>query len=134
MLISLHEANLAIEAARRHAESLGVAVAIAVVDDGGLLIALSRMDRAAHLSSQIAEAKGVGAAVLQLDGSDLAGLYKTLPGVFAAINRLARVPLFPGPGSIAIRRGGECVGAIGVSGASAEQDFACAQAGIRAIT
>ena len=50
----------------------GLRVTVAVVDEGGLLKALGRMDGAPPLSAQIAEAKAVGAAVWHRDGDELA--------------------------------------------------------------
>ena len=47
---------------------------VAVVDEGGLLKALGRMDGAPPLSAQIAEAKAVGAAVWHRDGDQLASV------------------------------------------------------------
>ena len=52
----------------------GLDVTVAVVDEGGLLKALGRMDGALPLSAQIAEAKAVGAAVRHRDGDQLASV------------------------------------------------------------
>ena len=64
MPVSLDEATQVIARAHAKATELGVRVTVAVVDEGGLLIALSRMDGAIPLSPQIAEAKAVGAVMM----------------------------------------------------------------------
>lgn len=129
MPLSLADAQQAVERAHGKAKELGLQVTVAVVDAGGLLVALSRMDGAPPISPQIAEAKAVGAAIFLRDGGWLAQTAQERPGFFKAADRLARVPLIPGPGSALIRQDGAVVGAVGVSGARPDQDLACAEAG-----
>jgi uncharacterized protein GlcG (DUF336 family) len=133
MPLTLKEANEVIDRAHAKATELGVKVTVAVVDEGGLLIALSRMDGAIPLSPQIAEAKAVGAAMFMRDGGWLRQAYQDRPGFFHAVDRMVRTPLIPGPGSVPIKRAGNIVGAIGVSGASPEQDLECAEAGVASL-
>jgi glc operon protein GlcG len=85
------------------------------------------------LTPQIAEAKAVGAAMLQRDGASLGDLAKDRPGFFSVADRLVRVPIVPGLGSVLIRRDGKVLGAIGVSGGRPEQDLECAEAGISSV-
>jgi uncharacterized protein GlcG (DUF336 family) len=128
--LSLEETQQVIARAQAKASEDGIRVTVAVVDEGGLLIALSRMDGAPPLSPQIAEAKAVGAAMLYRDGASLADLAKERPGFFSVADRLMRVPIVPGLGSVLIRRDGKVLGAVGVSGGKPEQDLECAQAGV----
>ncbi|MHB8613283.1 MAG: GlcG/HbpS family heme-binding protein [Candidatus Dormibacteraceae bacterium] len=130
MGLNLHDANELIERAHAKAAELGIRVSVAVVDEGGLLIALARMDGAAPLTPQVAEAKAVGAAMLHRDGASLGELAKDRPGFFSVVDRLVRVPIVAGLGSVLIRRDGAVLGAAGVSGGRPEQDLECAQAGI----
>ena len=132
MGVSLAEAQELITRAQAKAADIGIRVTVAVVDEGGLLVALSRMDGAPPLSPQIAEAKAVGAAMLYRDGGALAELARDRPGFFAVADRLVRVPIVPGLGSLLIRRENSVLGAIGVSGGKPEQDLECAQAGLSA--
>jgi uncharacterized protein GlcG (DUF336 family) len=122
-----------IAAAHNHARANAWAIAVAVVDEGGLLVALARMDGAFPLSSQIAEAKAAGAALWHRDGERLAATREAYAGFFDAVSRLARLPLIPGPGSVLIEDGGRVLGAAGASGASGDDDRACIEAGIRAL-
>jgi glc operon protein GlcG len=131
MPLSLSDANQVIEKAHARAAQIGVKVTVAIVDEGGLLIALSRMDGATPLSPQLAEAKAVGAAMMLRDGAALAQMAQDRPGFFSAVDRLVRVPLIPGLGSLPLKQDGKIVGAIGVSGARPEQDLDCAEAGLR---
>jgi glc operon protein GlcG len=130
MPLTLAEATNAIAGAHAHAAHLEIRVTVAVVDEGGLLIALGRMDGAPPLSPQVAEAKAVGAAMLYRDGASLAELAKDRPGFFAVADRLTRVPIVPGLGSVLVRRDGRVLGAVGVSGGRPEQDLECAEAGL----
>ena len=126
----LARANTLIDKALAKATQLGIKVTVAVVDEGGLLVALSRMDGATPLSPQIAEAKAVGAAMMHRDGASLAQLAKDRPGFFSVADRLVRVPLVPGLGSVLIKEDGNVVGALGISGGSPDQDLEIAEAAL----
>lgn len=128
--LNLHDANQLIAGAHAKAGELGIRVTVAVVDEGAHLIALARMDGAAPLTPQVAEAKAVGAAMLHRDGASLGELAKDRPGFFSVADRLVRVPIVPGLGSVLIKRDGKVLGAVGVSGGRPEQDLECAEAGI----
>lgn len=130
MPLSLNEANNVIEKAHAKAAQLGIKVTVAVVDEGGHLIALSRMDGAIPLSPQLAEAKAVGAAMFLRDGEALAKMAQDRPGFFSAADRMVRVPLIPGLGSVLIKEDAKIIGAIGVSGGRPDQDLECAEAGL----
>ena len=134
MPLMLEEAQTVIAGAHEHASQLGIHIAVAVVDEGGHLQALGRMDGAPALSAQIAEAKAVGGAVWHRDGDSLAAVHRERAGFFAQVDRLVRLPLIPGPGSVLIRRGHAVLGAVGVSGAAPEQDKVCAEAGLASLT
>ena len=133
MPLTLEDANKVIAGAHARASEMGVSVTAAVVDEGGHLVALGRMDGAPPLSPQIAEAKAVGAAMLLRDGGSLLQTSQDRPDFFHAVDRLVRMPLIPGPGSMPIKKDGMTVGAVGVSGAKPEQDLVCAHAGLASI-
>jgi glc operon protein GlcG len=133
MPLTLDQTQMLIAAAHEHARGAGLEVTVAVVDEGGLLKALGRMDGAPPLSSQIAEAKAVGAAVWHRDGDQLAGVQDQRAAFFGQVSRLTRLPLIPADGSVLIREGDAILGAVGVSGAKPEEDRECAEAGLAAI-
>jgi len=70
--------------------------------------------------------------MLHRDGASLGDLAKDRPGFFSVADRLVRVPIVPGLGSVLIRRDGKVLGAVGVSGGRPEQDLECAEAGVSA--
>jgi|SRR5450759_4098938 len=130
MPLTLAAANNVIAKAHAKAHALGIKVTVAIVDEGGHLVALSRMDGAMPLSPQLAEAKAVGAAMFLRDGEALAKMAQDRPGFFSAADRLVRVPLIPGFGSALVEENGNVIGAVGVSGGRPDQDLECAQAGL----
>jgi glc operon protein GlcG len=131
--LNLVQANALIAAAHDHAADNDWKIAVAVVDEGGLLVALGRMDGAFPLAPQIAEAKAAGAALWHRDGERLAASRDSHEGFFDAVSKLVRLPLIPGPGSVVIRDAGSVLGAAGASGASGDDDRACVEAGLRAV-
>jgi uncharacterized protein GlcG (DUF336 family) len=133
MPLTLEQALTVVAGAHEHAGQLGVRIAVAIVDEGGFLQALGRMDGAPPLASQIAEAKAVGAAVWHREGDALLELNEARPAFFAQVDRMVRVPMMPGLGSLLIRRGDAVLGAVGISGARPEQDRDCARSGLAAL-
>jgi len=128
-------AQAIIVAAQGHALARDLAVTVAVVDAGGHLVMLDRMDGAFPLSPRIAEAKAHSAAIWQRDGHVIAEQQSDRPAFVAAVNGLSRMPLIPAAGSLVVRDGsGAVLGAVGVSGATADEDRACAEAGLAAIS
>jgi glc operon protein GlcG len=128
-------AHTLVAAAHDRARELGLRIAVAIVDEGGLLVLLDRMDGAFPLASQIAEAKAQGAAVWHRDGHVIAEQQENRPTFVDAVSRMTRLPLIPGAGSLVVRDGaGIVIGAVGVSGAKPDEDRACAQAGLDALS
>ncbi len=126
-------AQAALDAAVARAERLGVAVNVAVTDAGGTLLAFGRMDGAFAFSGAIAVDKA--RTVCGFGGAPSDALYDAIAGeppVRDGIAGRAEVAAFAG--GVPVRVGGELVGAVGVSGASAERDKECASAGARALT
>ena len=133
MPLTLKQAQEVVDRAHAKAREIGINVTVAVVDEGGLLITLGRMDGAPPISPQVAEAKAVGAAMLHRDGASLAELAKDRPGFFSVVDRLVRVPIVPGLGSSLIKRGDQVIGAVGISGGKPDQDVEIAQAGLSGV-
>ncbi len=133
-MVKHDEALRIIEAAHVHAAHISVRVSVAVVDAGGHLVALGRMDGADPVSPQIADAKAVSASMFQRDGGSLLQTATERPAFFNAVSGLTRMRLVPGHGSVLLEHDGAIVGAVGVSGAKPEQDLECAEAGARTFT
>ena len=133
MSLTLIEAEKIIAAAQAKAASLGVKVTVVVVDAGGHVIAVQRMDGAIPMSPKIAEGKAVGAAMFGRDGAGLLTTANDRPAFWTSVKDMAGKAIVPGPGSLPIAREGATVGAVGVSGAKPDEDLACAEAGLSSL-
>jgi uncharacterized protein GlcG (DUF336 family) len=133
MTLTLADAEKVITATHAHAAKLDIRVSIAVVDLGGNLVALKRMDGATPMTPAVAEGKALGAAMFQRDGGWLLSVANDRPAFYGAISGMARRQMVPGLGSLPITKGGEILGAVGVSGGKPEQDLECAEAGVSSL-
>ncbi len=129
--IALEAASAAALAAVRHAESLGLRINVAVVDAGGHLTAFLRMPGAFIQSIELAIDKAYTAAGFGFPTKDWMRLVGHDDGMKLGFSSRPRLIVFGG--GLPIRADGELIGGIGVSGASEEQDEACARAGLKAV-
>jgi uncharacterized protein GlcG (DUF336 family) len=104
-------------------------VTIAIVDDGGHLLALQRLDGAAPVSAHIAPAKAHTAAL----GRRETKVYEDV--INGGRTSFLSAPEIKGmlEGGVAIIKDGQCIGAVGVSGVKSNEDAQVAKAGIAAI-
>src|SRR5262249_38064931 len=93
MPLTLQEAQTVIIGAHERAAQAGALVTVAVVDEGGHLQALGRMNGAAPLSAQIAETKAASVALFRRDGSVLRQMQEDSPGFFAQLGRAVPTPI-----------------------------------------
>ena len=118
-------------AAAAEAEALknNWAVTIAIVDDGGHLLHLSRLDGAAAMSAHIAPAKAHTAALARKETKVYEDIINN--GRFAFLS----APEIKGmlEGGVPIIKDGQCLGAVGVSGVKSVEDAQVARAGMAAI-
>lgn len=105
------------------------AVTIAIVDDGGHLLYLQRLDGAPPVSAHIAPAKANTAAMGQRESK-----------VYEDVINGGRASFLSAPyiqgmleGGVPILKDGQCLGAVGVSGVKSNEDAQIARAGIAAI-
>src|SRR5919106_3593591 len=129
MALSIDIAEKVLAGARAKAKGMNVPMSFAIVDQGGYLIAVARMDGAAVLTPSVAHSKAYTAATLRRASAEVGALAESRPYFFASIVNIGAVPLIAGGGGLPIRQGGEVVGGIGASGGTPEQDVECAQAG-----
>jgi glc operon protein GlcG len=134
MSLTLHEARAVSDRVRERATELGATVTIAIVDAGGHLQVLDRMDGANPLSARIAPAKAAGVALFHRDSSDLMSLAQAYPAVFAQIIEVAGTPIVAGRAARLLRREGVVVGAIAIAGGTLEQDDECADVGYDSLS
>jgi glc operon protein GlcG len=116
-------------AAEAEAKTHRWAVTIAVVDDGGHLLWLQRLDGAAPISAQIAPAKARTSAL----GRRESKVYEDM--INGGRSAFLSAPSLDGmlEGGVPVMVDGHCVGAVGVSGVKASEDAQIARAGIAAL-
>lgn len=132
MGLTLAAARRIVAAVLAEAAAMGVPLSAAVVDDGDRLIAFERMDGADLVSVELARDKAFTALVNRMPTGDLGPVVQ--PGTeFYGYDSVAGGRMIVFAGGVPLERGGVLVGALGVSGGSAEQDQRAADAGVRAF-
>ena len=123
--LGVDDAALLIEGARQHATHLDVPMCIAVVDESGNLIAFERMDGGKTSSIGVAQNKAYTAGAARKATHEYNAA--CVPGnlVFGIHTELSVVG-----GGLPVWADDDCVGGIGLSSGTPDQDIACAQAGI----
>lgn len=129
--ITIAQAKRVADAALAPARENGWTVVAAIVDPGGCLVYLEKLDETQVGSVRIAEAKARSAAI-----------FKRPTKMFQ--ERLARggdgllvlrlEGAMPVEGGVPLIHNGKLIGALGISGGSSEEDEACAQAGAAALS
>ena len=102
-------------------------VTVAVVDEGGYLLHLDRMDGARHHTPEFAMLKARTSAIFRAPTKVLEDAAKERPGRASLPGILAL------QGGLPILFDGECIGGIGVSGVKSHEDEQIAQAGLAAL-
>lgn len=113
-----------LDSAMAYSASQGYAMSIAIVDDGGFLLEFNRASNAAKGTVDVAIKKARASAMFTLPSGQFGDLVRQaeLQGMEQTNGGLC---LFPG--GVPVRDGKHVVGAIGVSGGSAEQDLEVAE-------
>lgn len=118
-----------LNAAKSHALQNNWAVSIAVVDDGGHLLGMVRLDGAATISAHICVAKAHTAAMGQRDSK-----------IYEDIINGGRISFLSAPtlsgmleGGVPVMKDGQCLGAVGVSGVKSSEDAQIAREAIAAL-
>ena len=130
--LTLAAARRMMEAAESTARKLRVAMSIAVVDCGDQLVDFERMDGADLVTIRLARDKAFSALMNRMPTRDLAPLVQ--PGAeFYGYDSLAGGRMIVFAGGMPLERDGVLVGAVGVSGGSAEEDQLAADAAVGAL-
>jgi uncharacterized protein GlcG (DUF336 family) len=130
--LTLAEARRVLQAALGKAEAIGQPMNVAVVDDGGHLLAFARQDGAILASVDIATGKARTAALMKMSTAELGKAAAPGAPLYGIEVTNGGLVIFGGGIPLAGKRG-DVVGAIGVSAGSVEQDVAVAQAGADAF-
>jgi glc operon protein GlcG len=102
-------------------------VTIAILDDGGHMLLLTRMDGSSPVTAEIAALKGRSAAISRR--STKVGEDRIAAGRVS----LLKMPTLPVQGGLPIMYEGQCVGGIGVSGVQSHEDEQVGKAGLAAL-
>ena len=128
--LSLEKARKIIRAGEKKAKEMNIAAVFAVVNPEGNLIIEERMDNAILVSVEVAYKKAYTAAALKLNTEDLTALVQ--PGaMFYGLQSDPKYIVFGG--GMLLKINGKIVGAVGVSGGSAQEDMEIAKACVKAF-
>jgi glc operon protein GlcG len=131
--LTLAGAQAVLAAAERRAVEIDVPMDIAVVDDGGHLLAFSRMDGAKLSSVEIAIAKAHCAAIRRTPTGPVRNGEQVNLAVSLGLAISSHGRQIPLRGGLPLEIEGICVGAIGASNGNEDQDVDVAEAGLRAL-
>lgn len=140
-MTTLHDAQVLIAEAFAKATALSLKpLTVAVLDQGGNIRAIARQDGASNLRPELAIGKAAGALAMGVSSRALGEMAADRPQFVNAVAALAPRGLVPAAGGVLIAdASGQCVGAIGVTGDTSDQDEICAlhaieAAGLRALS
>jgi glc operon protein GlcG len=134
--LNLRGAEVVLAAARQQAAVMGLKVNIAIVDDGGHLLAFARMDGARPASVATAITKASTAATFRQETGPLPP--KGEPDLLLNLSLQNAAAASGGKlttlkGGVPILVDGQVIGGVGVGGGTGEQDAEVARAGIKAL-
>lgn len=129
--ITLAEAKKAAAAALAPAIDNGWTVAVAIVDPGGHLVYLEKLDDTQVGSVRVAETKARSAAIYKRSTKMLQDVLARGGDGWRMLRLEGAIPV---EGGVPLLVDGKLVGALGVSGGSSAEDEACAVAGAAALS
>ena len=128
MPLTLDEANLVVIGALEKAAELGIRVSVAVCDNGGRLIAFSRMDGSSWAGIRGSMGKASASSGFRRPSGDLAQMADS--SIFRSVFEEENGRVIATKGAVPAFRDGFIVGACGVGGGTGDQDEECARAGV----
>ncbi len=131
MSITAAQAQTVINGALAKGKELGTPVTIVVVDSGGDVSAIGRMDGAGGFNFDLAYGLAYTSASFSATGAQLDGIKDE--NWFRAASTMRGGRFMVAKGALPLRQGDQVIGAIGVSGAPEEDDLAIAEAGVKAL-
>lgn len=126
-VLTASQARRMLDAALDTARAEGLAMSVALVDDGGYPLALQRLDGAGLMTGKVAVEKARTAALIRAPSGRLADRLAAEPALLRLTDYL------PMAGGLPATIEGQCVGAIGVSGGTPAQDERVGAAGLAAL-
>jgi glc operon protein GlcG len=119
-------------AALDHARQHGWRISVAILDAGGHVLQVTRMDGCNFLSADIARGKAYASAAWKLPSAELAGRWAQIATAAAGMVGISGARIVPVQGALPIWDGNRCLGAIGASGVKSNEDEECSLAGLTA--
>ncbi len=127
MALTLADSNRVMAAAIAKAEELNIKISVAVVDAGGRLVGLQRMDGAIWASAYGCQGKAAASAAFGRPSGEMQD--RATAPTPAGIRERSGAEMIFGQGAVPITVNGAVVGACGVGGGTSQQDEDCAAAG-----
>lgn len=127
------DARRILDAAKAEAVKMDKAVAIIVVDAAGAPMAMERLDGATPMHTMVAEGKAAGSAFTGRDSVLNRTMAEANPVMVTAVTARLAGRFVPVQGAVVLRQAGLIVGAVGTSGATAEEDEQISKAGAAAV-
>ena len=131
-MLTLDDALRLLDAARTAAGETGVPMAFAVMDPGGHLLALARMDGAPWITSDVAQGKAWTAAAYGVPSSAQKEKMTPMPSFATSITAMTHGRFTPQTGAVPVYRDGVLLGGLGGSGGTGDQDEAACAAAVQA--
>ena len=117
-----NDAEKIMEIAQREALLIGKGLSIAVVDSGGFVVSIRRFDGARPMTPLIALSKAYTSAVMQRPSGMLKPWSNNDPVFFSQVATMGNFPIVATGGGMTLKRDGEFVGGVGVSGGTPGED------------
>jgi uncharacterized protein GlcG (DUF336 family) len=132
--VTLQQASTIVDSALKKGRDTNCApLTIGVLDAGGHLVAFKREDKSGILRFDIAFGKAWGALGMGFGSRTLFERAEKTPMFFTTLAAASGGRVVTNPGGVLIKNaGGDIIGAVGISGDTADKDEACAVAGIEA--
>ena len=131
MALTLADSNRIMAAAIAKAAELNIKISVAVVDAGGRLIGLQRMDGAIWASAYGCQGKAVASSAFGRPSGEMQA--RADAPTPAGIRQRSGAEMILGQGAVPVIRDGAVVGACGVGGGTSEEDEQCAAAAAAAL-
>src|SRR5260370_38607119 len=106
-------------------------VPVVVVDTGGFVVSIDRMDGPRPLQPSIATAKAYTAAVMQRPSAMLKGWCDSQPQFFAQVSPMGHQPIVATGGGMTLRMDGVLMGGLGIAGGTGAEDQQIAEETLR---
>ena len=130
--LTFADAQKVLEAGLKKADEIGQPMNVAVVDGGGHLVAFGRQDGAIRASIDISQRKALTAILMNRSTDELTPLVQPGAELYGLEQTAGGMVTFGG--GIPLYRGGELVGAVGVSAGTVDEDVAVASAAAKAFS